>query len=78
MTQVARECEVCHRSFTARRDARTCSARCRQRRKRGIGEVTAADRELMDRIALLVPIPVPALTEEEVRAHVLGTVQRGR
>lgn len=78
MTPVARACEVCHGSFVpTRRDARTCSPRCRQRRRRGTYVVTDEDRAIMDRVALRVPIPVPVLTPEEIRAHILAAHRRG-
>lgn len=78
MTQPPRECEVCHGSFVStRRDARTCSATCRQRRRRGTYVVTEEDRAVMDRVALRVPIPVPVLTPDEIRAHILATHRRG-
>lgn len=78
MTHPPRVCGVCHGSFVStRRDARTCSPMCRQRRRRGTYVVTDEDRAVMDRVALLVPIPVPVLAPNELRAHILATHRRG-
>jgi len=76
---VTRTCVVCGGSMEGRRpQARTCSAACRQRLYLGGGYVvTAEDRAAMDRAAELVPVPVPPLTPEQVRAHVLATARRG-
>lgn len=71
-------CSVCHTSFEGRADARTCSARCRQRqRRRGSYVVTDEDRAAIERVFAraaheLPPVPTP----EQVRAHVLATAQR--
>lgn len=68
-----RECPCCHGSFVpTRADAVTCSARCRQRRKRGSYVISAEDRAAMERVAQLVPVPVPVLTPDQVRAHILA------
>lgn len=74
---MTRVCTVCHTSYEARSDSRTCSARCRQRRRRvGHYVITAEDRAAMDRAAELVPVPVPPLTPEQIRAHILATARR--
>ena len=75
---MTRECAVCHTSFEGRADARTCSAKCRQRqRRRGSYVVTDEDRAAIERVFEraaheLPPVPTP----EQVRAHVLATAQR--
>lgn len=73
-----RQCVVCHTSFEGRADARTCSAKCRQRqRRRGSYVVTDEDRAAIERVfARAEPCPLPPLTEEQIRAHVLATAQR--
>lgn len=75
---VTRRCVVCGGLLDGRRpQTRTCSARCRQRLHAGGGYViTAEDRAAMDRAAELVPIPVPPVTDEQVRAHILATARR--
>ena len=76
---VTRTCVVCGGSMEGRRpQARTCSAACRQRLYLNDGYVPTDE----DRAAILVaeravPIPVPPLTPEQVRAHVLATARRG-
>ncbi len=74
---VTRACAVCHGSFTPRRsDAVTCSARCRKARSRGAGYVvTDEDRAAIDRVWARHPCPLPELTPEQVRAHVLATAR---
>ncbi len=70
-----RECEVCHRSFTGRAGALTCSARCRQRKRRRY--ISPADRAALDRVwARAEPCPLPELTPEQIRAHILATARR--
>lgn len=75
---MTRACTVCHTSFEARPHARTCSARCRQRARRGGAYVvTDADRAAIDvvfaRAAHELP---PELTPEQIRAHILATATR--
>ena len=71
-------CAVCHTSFEGRADARTCSARCRQRqRRRGSYVVTDEDRAAIERVFARAAHELPPpLTEEQIRAHVLATARR--
>lgn len=67
----ARTCPGCNGSFTpSRKDQVCCSSTCRSRAHRGTYVVTEADRAAIRRAAELVPIPVPPLTDEQVRAWV--------
>lgn len=77
VTHEPRPCPVCHEQFTpSRSDQAVCSATCRKRRERGTYVVTAEDRAAMARVAELVPIPLPPLAPEHVRAHILATAVR--
>lgn len=73
-----RACVVCGTEIAGRSDRLTCSSRCRQVRSRSTRAyvVTEADRAAMRRAAELVPIPVPALTDEQVRAWVAAHAER--
>lgn len=75
-------CPGCSKPFVrGRADQKTCSDTCRQRvkRRKDRGDdyvVTDADRELIQRLKILVPIPVPLYTEEQIRHHILTTAVR--
>jgi hypothetical protein len=74
-------CPECLESFDpGRADQVTCSNACRQRRYRRGGSyvVTDEDRAAIRRAAGIVPIPIPlpTLTPEQVRQHILATATR--
>lgn len=74
-----RECPGCHASFTPRRkDQKVCRPTCRQRKRRGTYVVTDEDRAAIRRVLEQGhghPRTEP-LTPDEVREHVLRTVER--
>ena len=73
-----RACEVCNANFVPSREGHTtCSSTCRSRKLRGTYVPTAEDRAAMLVAEREVPIPVPPLTPEQVRTHVLATARRG-
>jgi hypothetical protein len=73
-----RTCLGCHSSFSPRRsDQETCGAAvCRQRVHRARQPLTDEDRAAIARVAELVPVPVPPLTEEAIRFHRATLVHR--
>ena len=74
-----RACGVCHASYTPTRAWHdVCSATCRQRRRRGTYVISPEDRAAMDRAAVLVPVPVPELTPDVLRAHLLAAAAAAR
>ena len=83
MTLVVHEpvtCPGCGRWFVPkRRDQECCGATCRQRRHRERARayvITEEDRAAMRRAAELVPVPVPPLDPEAVKARILETAVR--
>jgi hypothetical protein len=65
-------CPGCHATFVPRRKGHTCcSTSCRQRKRRGTYVITPEDRAAILKVRE-IPLPVPRLHPDDLRAHVLA------